>query len=105
MIRAGEGTRRALVLAAQRRAAMGAAVEQRADRALRIAQQDDRPQAESRGDEIVVLGDLAFMPEIDPDRAEDLRHLGLEDRRIGIDQPMDTVLLDELVEIVAIVPA
>ena len=69
---------------------------------LRIAQQDDRPQAEPHGDVIVVLGDLALVAEIDPDRAEDVGHLGLEDRRIGVDQPMDAILLHELVPVVEV---
>ncbi len=42
------------------------------------------------------------MAEIDPDRAEDVGQLRLEDRRIGVDQPMDAVLLDQSVPIVEI---
>ena len=53
---------------------------------LRVAQHDDRAQAELGGDEIVVVRDLAFMRQIDPGRAEDMRHLGGEDRRIGVDR-------------------
>ena len=102
VIGAGEDARRALLLAAERGAAVGAAVEQRADFALRVAQQDDRAQAEPRGDEVVVLGDLALVAEIDPDRAEDVGHLGREDRRVGVDQAMDAVLLDQLVPVVEI---
>src|SRR4029450_7843469 len=42
MIRAGEYARRAPVLAAQRRAAVGAAVEQGTDLAVRVPQQNER---------------------------------------------------------------
>ena len=102
VIGAGEDARRALVLAAQRGAAMGAAVEQRADLAVRVAQQDDRAQAQPRRDVVVVVRDLALVAEIDPDRAEDVGHLGLEDRRIGVDQPMDAILLHQLVPVVEV---
>ena len=102
VIGAGEDARRALFLAAQRGAAMGAAVEQRADFAVGVAQQDDRAQAQPRGDVVVVVRDLALVPDIDPDRAEDVGHLGLEDRRIGVDQAMDAILLDQLVPVVEV---
>jgi len=62
-----------------------AAVEQRAQLAVQVPQHDDRAQPQPRGDEIVVLGDLALVREIDPHRAEDVRHLRLEDRWIGVD--------------------
>jgi len=81
---------------------MAAAVKQRAELAIPIPQHDDRAQAQPRGDEIVVPGDLALVREIDPHRAEDVGHLGLEDRGIGIDQAVDAVLLDQLVPIVEI---
>ena len=42
------------------------------------------------------------MAEIDPHRAEDVGHLGLEDRRVGIDQPMDAILLHQLVPVVQV---
>ena len=103
VIGTGEDAGGALVLAAERGAAMGAAVEQRADFSLRVPQQDDRAQAKPRGDVIIVIRNLALVSEIDPHRAEDVHHLGLEDRGIGVDQPVDAVLLHEVVPIVEIV--
>src|SRR6202035_5030850 len=102
VIGAGEDARRALVLAAERGAAVGAAVEQRANLSARIPQQDDRAQAQPHRDVVVVLRDLALVPEIDPDRAEDVGHLGLEDRGIGVDQAVDAVLPDKLVPVVEV---
>jgi hypothetical protein len=81
---------------------VGAAIEQRADFSLRVPQQDDRAQPQPHGDVVVVLRDLALVPEIDPYRAEDIGHLGLEDRRVGIDQPVDAIFLDEFVPVVKI---
>ena len=105
VIGACEETRRALLLAAERGAAMGAAVEQRADLALRVTQQNDRPQPQPDSDEIVIVRDLAVVPEIDPHRAEDVGHLRLENGRIGIDQPMDAIVLHQLVPVVPLGPA
>ena len=65
-------------------------------------EQDDGPQPEPYGDVVVVRGDLTLVPEIDPDCTEDVRHLQVEDGGIGVDQPMDAVLLDELVPIIAL---
>ena len=42
------------------------------------------------------------MAEINPDRGEDIGHLRLENRWVGVDEPMDAVLLDELVPIVEV---
>ena len=44
--------------------------------------------------------DLAFVREIDPGAAEDMRHLRVEDRRVGVDQPMHAVFLHQLVPVV-----
>ncbi len=102
VIRAGEHVGIAALEPAERGAAMGAAVEQRADFPVGIAQQNDRAQAELGGDEIVVVRDLAVVAEIDPDRAADIRQFRLEDRRIGVDQPMDAILLDQIIPVVEI---
>ena len=40
------------------------------------------------------------MREIDPGAGEDAAHLGAEDGGVGIDQPVDAILLHELVPIV-----
>ena len=102
VIRADELEGVAALEPAERGAAMGAAVEQRADFSVGIAQQDDRPQAELGGDVIVVVRDLAVVAEIDPDRAPDVGQLRLEDRRVGVDQAVDAVLLDQFVPVVEI---
>ncbi len=90
----------ALVPAAQGGAAMGAAIVQRADLAFGVAHDDQRPQAEPAGDEIVDVGDLALVRQIGPGAAENVGHLGFENRRIGVDQAMRFVLLDQIIPIV-----
>ena len=100
VIGALERLRVALVPAAQRGAAMGAAIVERADFAVAVAHDDQRTQAQAAGDEVVLVRDFAFVREIRPGAAEDLRHLGFEDRRIGVDQPMRAVLLDQIVPVV-----
>jgi hypothetical protein len=50
----------------------------------------------------VVLGDLALVAEIDPYGAEDVGHLGLEDCRIGVDQPVNAILLHQFVPVVEV---
>ena len=100
VIRALEVPRVALLEAAQRGAAMGAAVVQRADLALAVAHDDQRAQAHAPGDEVVVVGDLALVRQVGPGAAEDVGHLGLEHGGIGVDQPMRAVLLHEVVPIV-----
>jgi hypothetical protein len=67
-----------------------------------VVPQDEWTQAQSDGDVVVVVGDLAFVAEIDPHRAEDVGHLGREDRRIGVDQPVDAILLHQLVPVVEV---
>ena len=42
------------------------------------------------------------MAEVDPDRPEDMSHLGSEDRRVGINQAVDTILLDQVVPVVGV---
>src|ERR1700730_2608120 len=79
-----------------------AAIEQRADLAVRVPQQDERPQAQPHSDVVVVRRDLALVTEIDPDRAEDVRHLRGEDGRIGVNYPMDAILLHEFVPVVEV---
>src|ERR1700691_2299864 len=78
----------ALVKAAKRRAAMGAAIIKRADLSLSVADEDQGTQSQISGDKIIDVGDFAFVREIGPRAAENVRHLGFEDRRIGVDQPV-----------------
>src|SRR5207248_9577626 len=92
MVGAGEDARRALVLAGERGATVGAAVEQRANFPVRVAQQNNRAQAKPRRYEIVVVRYLAVVAEIDPHRAEDVAHLRGEDRWTGLDQPMVAIV-------------
>ena len=100
VVRALERFGVALVPAAQRRAAMGAAVVQRADFSVAVAHDNERAQAHAPGDEVVVVRDFAFVREIGPGAAEDVGHLGFENGGIGIDQAMGAVLLDEIIPIV-----
>ena len=44
--------------------------------------------------------DLAFMGEKNPHRAEDFAHFVAEDALVRIDEPVDLILVDQLVEIV-----
>src|SRR5260370_17073875 len=81
---------------------MRATIEQRTDPAKRVAQQNDRPQPEPDSDVVVIRRDLTLVAEIDPHCAEDVRHLQIEDGGVGVDQPMDAVLLDELVPVVEV---
>src|SRR3984893_17388856 len=81
---------------------MRAAIKRRADLAVRVPQQEERPQAQPAGDVVAVARDLALVAEIDPDRAEDVRHLRGEDGWIGVNHPMDAILLDELVPVVEV---
>ncbi len=102
VIRAGEYARRAPVLAAQRRAAVGTAIEQSTDLAVRVPQQNERPHPQPHGDVVVVGRNLALVAEIDPNRAEDVGHLQTKDGRVGVDQAVDAILLDELIPVVEV---
>ena len=77
------------------RAAMAAAVVQRTDAAVVMAQHDDRLLRHASGDEVAGLGQLALMADIDPGAREDARHLAREDRRVGVDPAMHRVGPDE----------
>jgi hypothetical protein len=101
VIRALERALVAFLKAAQGRAAMCAAVIQRADRAFVIARDDQRTQAELAGDVIVGVRNLTLVREIDPRAAEDVPHLGIEDRRVRVEQLVHSVILHELVPVIA----
>ena len=90
----------ALLPAAQRRAAMGAAIVERADFSLAVAHDDERTQAQASGDEVVLARDFAFVRDIGPRAAEDVGHLGFEDRGIGIDQPVRAIFLHQMIPVV-----
>ena len=86
--------------AADRRAAVRATVEQGAQRARAVSQQDHRPQAQPGGDEIVVLRHLALVPEVDPDGAAHLGHFLVKHRRVGVEDPVRAVGLHQRVPVV-----
>src|SRR6185437_8545108 len=79
---------------------MGAAVEQGANFAVAVARDDERAQAEFAGDEIVVFRNLTLVRQVDPGAAEYLRHFPREDVGVGVDQPVDAILLHELVPLI-----
>jgi len=78
---------------------MRAAVVERADDPLAVAGHDQRTQPEPGGDVIVYRGKLAFMGQIDPGAAEDVSHLGIEDRGVGVEQLMNAVFLNQFVPV------
>ena len=90
----------AFVPAAQSGAAMRAAIVQRADFALGVAHDDERTQAKPPRDEVVDVRNLAFVRQIGPGPAEDMRHLGFENRRVGVDQAVRLVLLHQIIPVV-----
>lgn len=60
---------------------MSAAIVERADHTIGVTGDDERAQAELGGDEIVDIGNVTFMGEIDPGTAEYVRHLGVKDSK------------------------
>ena len=98
VIGTGEAPRRALVLAAHGGATMGAAVEQHVQRAVAVAADDHRPQAELATDEAVRRRQLALMGEKGPGAAEHAVHLVGEDRLVGVERAVDAMLLHQRVE-------
>ena len=64
---------------------MTAAVDQRRDRAVAQARDNDRMPADVSRLVVALLGDLAGMPELDPCGVENPLHLQFEDAGIGID--------------------
>jgi hypothetical protein len=80
-------------------AAMHTAVHQHVNAAVLVARHNRRLGADSDGLVIAGSGDFAFMADEDPGAFEDSLHFGFEDFSFGIDFPMDTLILDEFVEI------
>ncbi len=79
---------------------MSAAIVERADHTIGVTGDDERAQAELGGDEIVDIGNVTFMGEIDPGTAEYVRHLGVKDSRVGINEPVNAVLLREVIPVI-----
>ncbi len=100
VIRALERPLVAFLEAAQRGPAMGTAVVERTDDPVAVARHDQRTQAEFGGDVVVNIGNLAFVRQVDPGAAEDMSHLGVEDRSIRVEQMMDAVFLDQFVPVI-----
>ncbi len=81
-------------------AAVGALIVQQTDRSVRIAHQQQRLVADTGGEKVPGVSDLALMPDIDPGRAEDLRELALEYIGIGVEAPVHATRLNKGVDIV-----
>src|SRR5438045_6832491 len=71
VIGAGEDSRRALVVAAHLHAAMATGIEEDVDATGAVAAQDHRLLAHRRNEVIAGLGNLAFMPDMQPGTGED----------------------------------
>jgi hypothetical protein len=83
MERAGEARLVALLEAAQHCAAMRAGVGQRVELAVLAARDDHRLPADEHRQEIIDIGDLAFVRQIDPVALVDVLQLELEQLLIG----------------------
>ena len=71
------------------RAAMRADVEEAADLAVAVAQEDDGAARDLARDELIGLGDLGVVPDIEPALGKDALKLGVENRRIGVVRARD----------------
>ncbi len=89
----------AAIVRAHHRAAMTAAVEQNVDLAIGMARDDHALAPHPRGDVVARVGNLAFVRDVKPGAAEDLRHLALENARIDIDRPMHLAVGNKPAEI------
>src|SRR5690606_13657704 len=83
MVRTGERTVVAMIVAAQSHAAMGTAIEQDLDLALTVARQNDRIGPHLREEVIVRIRDKAFVPYKKPCLGEDAFDLRLENLFVG----------------------
>src|SRR5207247_9189369 len=95
VIRAHKAAGAAASLGAYDGAAMHAAVDQHAHRAVALARDDHRLAAHAGGEVIARRGDLAVVPEDQPGAAEDALHLEFEDRRIGVHRALHPVGLHQ----------
>ena len=95
VIAANEPGRVAACFVADRHTAVRATVEEGSGRAFAVATQNDGPGAEICELEIMRLGNLALVAEVDPGAAEDALHLVGEHRGIGVQGAMDPVVTDE----------
>ncbi|MNN19474.1 hypothetical protein D3C81_1327180 [compost metagenome] len=70
---------------------MAAGIEERIEHTVLVARDEDRLTPHGRGQEIVVVGELAFVGEVNPVAFEDVRHLQFEQPRIGEHLPLAAV--------------
>src|SRR5262245_31137929 len=90
VIGAGEDGRRPFVVAAHLHAAMAAGIEEDVDAAGPVAAQDHRLLAHRRHEIVARLGDLAFVPDMQPGAREDALLL------LGVDVLVDEDLAADL---------
>ena len=79
---------------------MGAAIVKGTNDAGVVAHDDKRTQAELSRNEVVVVRNLAFVREVDPGTPENMGHFRIEDRRVGVEEPVNPILLNELVPVI-----
>ena len=99
MIGTDEALDVAASLGAHHRAAVRAAVDERADLAVVLLDDHNRLAPHSRGEVVAGIAHLAFMSEHQPGTAEDALELQLEDRRIRIYGAMHAVGLHQHCEL------
>ena len=95
VIAALKETDMALLLQADRVAAMRAAIVQHRDVSGIVAGDDDRVAADAAHDVVAGFGDLAGVADEDPGAAEQPVHFEVEDGGVGIDAAMHPVGLDQ----------
>ncbi|MCY1283178.1 hypothetical protein D9M68_696140 [compost metagenome] len=95
MVRAGERLPIAMVFQAHLIPTVRATIEQQMDLPLRIAGHDHCLRTDRLQNEIVRIGHLADMPDVDPGAIPDLLQFLLEDLLIGIERTMHPVMLNQ----------
>ncbi|MNZ82499.1 hypothetical protein D3C78_1011970 [compost metagenome] len=81
--RAGIGGTVAALVPAEHGALVAAGVDEGVEHAVLVARDEDRLTAHHGGQEVVLLGDLAFVGEIQPVAFEDVLHLQVEQAGVG----------------------
>ncbi|MPM40350.1 hypothetical protein SDC9_86990 [bioreactor metagenome] len=96
VVRTGEAVGLAVRLVTDRGATVPATVQQGVEATLAVTGDDHRLAPDVGRLERARLGDLALVGDPDPRRVEDLLHLLVEDRRVGVELAGDTVGLGEV---------
>ncbi|MNE42321.1 hypothetical protein D3C80_1364410 [compost metagenome] len=91
MERAGIGRLVAGLVAAQHGAAMAAGVEEGIEYTVLVPRNENRLPAHGGGQEVVLVGDLALVGEVQPVTLEDMLHFEVEQTWIGEHLPFATV--------------